>query len=84
MPDIAPLAPMIGICDAGAARYWAASAMVPDKMYIAMNLVFPNLSSMLSPKSHRYHMFPRMWPKPPWRNIDVSAVVIAGLDGVKP
>ena len=84
MPDIAPLAPITGICDVGSVRYWVASAIIPDERYIAMYLIFPNLSSMLSPKSQRYHMFPKMWPKPPCRNIDVRAVVSAGLAAVKP
>ena len=60
MPDIAPLAPMTGVCDVGSVRYWVATASIPDDAYIAMYLIFPNLSSMLSPKSQRYHILPMM------------------------
>ena len=30
-------------------------------------------SSTLFPKIQRNHMFPRRWPQPPWRNIEVKS-----------
>jgi hypothetical protein len=84
MPEIAPEAPMLGIVEVGSVRNWKKIAERPERKYKKRNLILPSLSSTLSPKIQRYHMFPKRWSIPPCKNIEVKRVIRENLAGTKP